>query len=208
MKSGWVGELLEFLAGLLTAKEIRAQGAEPIPGAVVTVPIAVTGYAAPRPPAGAVESRLITDCTQYLQDRLPLVQADFQAETGRQLFITRTWSSPEVQFEHFKKGRHLSADGMTWVPNDPARKTGIVTNCDGYKVKSRHNYFPAQAFDVCVDIDPGPGKVASWRNADYAALGPICARHGLVWGGDWNGNGLPDEKFVDAPHIEQPAGTA
>lgn len=189
MKPGWVGELLEFLAGLLTAKEIRAQGAEPIPGAVVTVPIAVTGYAAARPPAGVVESRNIADCTPYLQERWPLIQARVRERAGRDVFLTCTWRSSGRQGEHFLVGRR-------GVPGER-----IITNIDGVTKMSRHNFYPSQAFDVCMDADPGPGKHPVWDEAAYEVLGPICEELGLVWGGAW-------KSFKDLPHIEQPAGTA
>jgi len=37
----------------------------------------------------------------------------------------------------------------------------------------------------------------------WAALGRACARDGLTWGGDWNGDGRSrDERFLDRPHLQ------
>lgn len=183
----WPQQLLEFLVGLLTGQALRAEGAEPIRGAAVTTALTSTGYTAPRPPAGAIESRDIADCTPYLQDRWPLIQAEFQALTGRQLFLTCTWRSAERQQKLYAQGRTMPGP--------------IVTKIDGVTKRSRHGFYPSQAFDVCVDTDPGPGKHPVWDEAAYEPLGPICERHGLTWGGSW-------ASFKDLPHIEQPAGLA
>lgn len=186
--------LLKFLGDQGTKAKLGSLGAEAtVPMLTVTHPITSTGYQSPRPPTGVVESRDIKDCHVYLQERWPRVQADFKAQTGRDLFLTCTWRSQERQQELYAQGR-----------TTPGPK---VTQLDGVKKRSRHNFYPSQAFDVCVDSDPGPGKHPVWDGTAYAPLGPICASHGLVWGGDWNGNGVADEKFIDAPHIEQPAGT-
>lgn len=192
--------LFDLLVGLLTKKSLAAAGAGAGPDALgnaVTVSMDLPSfYTEPQPPVGVMESRQVADCIPYLQERWPLVQADFQAETGRQLFLTCTYRSKERQNELYQQGRR-------GIPGER-----IVTKLDGFTKRSRHNFYPSQALDVCVDSDPGPGKHPVWDIAAYAPLGPICARHGLVWGGDWNGDGLPNEKFVDAPHIEAPAGFA
>jgi hypothetical protein len=37
----------------------------------------------------------------------------------------------------------------------------------------------------------------------WHVLGTSARRHGLVWGGDWNGDwSITDEKFMDRPHIQ------
>lgn len=171
-------------------------------GGSISIPLTTTFAAAiPQPPVGVLESRDLAHCTPYLQQRYQLLCAEFQARTGRQLFPTRTWSTSQAQFEHFKKGRHQDATGE-WVPNDPVTRAGIVTNLDGIHQKGRHNVWPAEAVDSAVDIDPGPGKHVSWDPSAYALLGELCDKHGLVWGGRFHGYG-PNG---DYPHIEQPAG--
>lgn len=97
--------------------------------------------------------------------------------------------SVEEQFELFKKGRELQADG-TW------KKVGAtVTNLDGKNKKSNHNYSPSHA----VDIAPYP---IDWNNIDrFKALAEVvkkCAKNlniKIVYGGDWT-------SFKDYPHFE------
>lgn len=38
--------------------------------------------------------------------------------------------------------------------------------------------------------------------AFWSALGKHAVLHGLTWGGDWNGNGRADERFIDRPHVQ------
>jgi peptidoglycan L-alanyl-D-glutamate endopeptidase CwlK len=41
----------------------------------------------------------------------------------------------------------------------------------------------------------------------WYVLGTSARRHGLVWGGDWNGNGsTEDETFSDRPHMQWGSG--
>lgn len=70
---------------------------------------------------------------------------------------------------------------------------------------SKHNAKPSRAFDFYPVIN----GVACWDNAqafkDVAHHILMTAdRIGIAlrWGGDWNCNGVEDEKFVDMPHIE------
>ena len=147
----------------------------------VSVPIVATGYATPQPPVGVKESRNLDDCEPDLVSRYAKVKEEFRALTGMDLFETTTWRSKERQAELYAQGR-----------TSPGQ---IVTNIDGVKSRSRHNFYPSQAIDVCVDSDPGPGKVAVWDSKLYAPLGPLCVKHGLVWGGNF-------KHLPDYPHLE------
>jgi hypothetical protein len=129
-----------------------------------------------------------------LAQRFLALKKDFEAETGRELHVTSVWRSAEAQHALYQKGRALQADGR-WRVVDP---DAVVTQLDGTTRRSRHNVYPSQAVDVCVDTDPGPGKHVVWDHAAYAPLGPLATRHGLVWGGSWT-------RFKDAPHLELPA---
>ena len=70
---------------------------------------------------------------------------------------------------------------------------------------SKHNKLPSLAVDVCPWIDgayawsdiPAFRAVAAHVIATARELG-IRIR----WGGDFNGNGLQDDRFVDMPHFE------
>lgn len=70
---------------------------------------------------------------------------------------------------------------------------------------SKHNATPSKAFDFYPVIN---GK-ADWNNvqafkdvAHHILMTADRLGIRLRWGGDWNMNGIADEKFVDMPHIE------
>jgi peptidoglycan L-alanyl-D-glutamate endopeptidase CwlK len=67
---------------------------------------------------------------------------------------------------------------------------------------SKHNASPSQAFDLApVPIDWN--NLEAFRNLARIILeeaGKLGIR--LRWGGDFNMNGKPDDKFVDMPHFE------
>lgn len=192
-----LGLLESFLAGAATKDALAKAGAGPeaLKGAVTTR-LNVPTFGTPEgPPPGLRESRDLAHCHPELVQRYGALKAAYQAQTGRQLFETCTWRSKERQAELYAQGR--TAPGA------------IVTKLDGFTKRSRHNVWPSQAVDVCVDLDPGPGKHPTWDKPAYEALGALALAHGLVWGGDWNRNGSSaDERFLDYPHLELPAGVA
>lgn len=70
---------------------------------------------------------------------------------------------------------------------------------------SKHNSTPSRAFDFVPFVD---GK-ADWNNvqafkdvAHHILMTGDLMGLNIRWGGDWNCNGIEDEKFVDMPHIE------
>ena len=170
--------------GLLTALiGGEVSPGDPFKAKVAIIPLPHFGTI-PHAPVGVLETRELKHCEPELQRRYALVKAYFELETGRHLFETCTWRSEGRQQQLFRQGR-----------SEPGQ---IVTNIDGINSRSRHNFYPSQAVDVCVDSDPGPGKVAVWDNAAYAPLGPLCEKHGLVWGGNF-------KRLIDSPHLELPA---
>lgn len=195
-ESGLLWRILGFFGGLLTKRRLVEMGAskDEVKGAV-TVTATLPTFAAPepQPPAGVKESRDLAYCHPELRKRYLALKADFEQETGRQLFETCTWRSKERQNELFQIGRR-------GVPGEKIR-----TKIDGITKKSRHNVFPSEAVDVAVDKDPGPGRHPVWDGEAYVPLGPLALKHGLRWGGDWNRNGSSkDEEFIDDPHLELP----
>ena len=76
-----------------------------------------------------------------------------------------------------------------------------------------HNKFPSDAVDL-IPASTQPGDTYSWK--DVVAFGRLMGyiqaiadrsgvklRFGLDWDGDWRTVGQdPDEKFLDAPHVE------
>lgn len=122
-------------------------------------------------------STRLSDCEPALQLAYACLLADFREQTGHDLLLTCTHRSVEEQTLLYAKGR--TAPGPR------------VTNVDGIRVMSNHNYTPARAIDVAVVIH---GKV-SWNADDYAPLGELAHRYGLVWGGNW-------VTLKDYPHLE------
>ncbi len=139
------------------------------------------------------DSKDIKHAAIELQKAWPLILKEFEkASPGYTLHITCSHRTPEKQFELYKLGRQNvgSIDFPKWTVVDMSKK---VTNCDGSKVISKHNHYPAQAIDVCV-VDLKTKKV-SWKDPLYQPLGKICKNLGLTWGGNWVG-------LRDMPHIE------
>lgn len=177
------------MVGTVVKQDLAQMGATPgMDTFTASVPITST-FGPDYGPPNVKESRDIAHCEPQLRDAWPLIQQRFKAETGRDLFLTCTYRSRERQNELYQQGRTL-----------PGK---IVTKLDGINKRSRHNFFPSQALDCCVDSDPGPGKHPVWDIEAYKPLGPICLQLGLRWGGDWNRDGdSSDEKWIDAPHVE------
>lgn len=111
-----------------------------------------------------------------------------QAHPGLVVRVTCTYRSVSEQQVLWAIGR--KQDSGKWVVVDPAK---IVTQVDGIKKRSNHNYSPSRAIDFCVTWG---GKV-SWAEVDYNVVGPYFVAEGLVWGGNW-------PSFKDVPHVELP----
>lgn len=176
MAKRWWEFALEALAAALAERKnpgIKAKAAM----------ITSTGYTAPQPPSGVEESRSMSDCHELLQKRYSALKKDFELKTGRQLFETCTWRSKAKQAKLYASGR--TSPGP------------ILTQIDGVSRRSRHNVYPSEAVDVCVDIDPGPGKHPVWDAASYEPLRELAVKHKLNWGGAW-------KNFKDLPHLELP----
>ena len=96
------------------------------------------------------------------------------------------YRDPQIQFELFKKGRTLI--GGVWIVTN---KGEVVTNCDGIKIKSKHNSYPSEA----VDSVPYP---INWEDIDSMYVLAECVleiasrlkeegkiTHDIEWGGNW-----------------------
>lgn len=183
----WWQTLLEVLAGLWTKQQLGQVSGdrEAVSGAATAlVDLPTFGALQPQPP-DLPESRALEDLDPEFRRRYLALKVDFEDKTGRQLFETCTWRSAARQQELYQIGRRGVAGERT------------VTQIDGVTKRSRHMLYPAEAVDVCVDSDPGPGKHAVWDRAAYELLGALAAAHGLTWGGNW--------RIDDYPHLELPA---
>lgn len=108
----------------------------------------------------------------------------------------------DEQQQLYKIGRKLEAG--KWI-----KTGGVVTNCDGIKVKSKHNSYPS----VAIDVVPYPINWTDVNRMRYFAgfvlgiaqslysQGKITheLRSGLDWDRDTE---LRDTRFQDAPHFE------
>ena len=116
-------------------------------------------------------------------ERLHVLFIEVAKDTPIKFVVTHGYRSIEEQ-------KNLYALGRT-------KQGKIVTNCDGEKIKSKHNYYPSKAADIALIID---GKL-NWEVKNYIEFGEyvkkIAAKIGIKisWGGDW-------DKFKDYPHYE------
>lgn len=135
-------------------------------------------------------SRNISDCCQELQEKWPLLVAEFVRRfPGWGIELTCTQRTPEEQFELFKKGR-TEVNGE-WIVSDAK---AVVTYVDGKTKLSEHNKTPAMAFDVMIK-KPDGGITWDLTAEPWQKLPEIVASLGLESGGTWT-------KFKDFPHVQ------
>lgn len=185
----WLVDIAEgLLAGAKTKEDLAAAGAGPDAlAAAQTTRIDLPTFGGHHgPPPGLDESRDIAHCHPELRRRFLALQSDFMAENSRDLFPTCTYRSQKRQQALYAQGRTAPGQIVTWR--------------DGVTKRSRHQVWPAEAIDVAVDIDPGPGKHVVWNPEAYEPLRALASRHALIWGGSWT--------TPDRPHLELPAGAA
>ena len=154
---------------------------------------------------GNKSSRILTeldrDLVMILDWGLQYSPVDFGLNEGHR--------PPAKQLEYFKKGRKVLDDGRTWI------KVGnTITNCDGYKIRSKHNYSPSDAVDIYIHVLGKPSLSYDLSHLSFVAGILIAASeflfeqgkitHKLRWGGNWDKDGeiLFDQEFDDTPHLE------
>jgi len=147
---------------------------------------------------------LNSDLRIILQWGLKYSPVDFGLNEG--------YRSPDTQFGLFKKGRILNTKGE-WIPLYPDKK-GVVTNCDGFTIKSKHNYNPSLAVDIYIYVQGKPNLTYDIPHLSLVAGVLITTasvlyeqgkiKHKLRWGGNWDQDGeiLYDQYFDDLPHLE------
>jgi peptidoglycan L-alanyl-D-glutamate endopeptidase CwlK len=129
-----------------------------------------------------------------LRVRMARVYTETKRVTLLDMFPTEGLRSFERQKKLYEVGRELR-DGK-WVKTGP-----VLTNArPGF---SRH------AYGLAVDSafkgpDPYLERLQDRKQAEYYwdVFGRAVKAYGLVWGGDWNGNGTRDVNDFDRPHAE------
>jgi peptidoglycan L-alanyl-D-glutamate endopeptidase CwlK len=124
-------------------------------------------------------SRNIKDCVPQLQDAWTNASAQFISKhpTLPKPFLTCTHRTEEEQAVLYAQGR--------------TTRGKIVTQL---KSGSKHNFFPAQAFDIAfVRKD----RALDWSPQYFKLFADILKEVAptVKWGGDW-------KKFKDFPHFE------
>lgn len=101
-------------------------------------------------------------------------------------------------------GQRTVAEQQALYAQGRSKPGRIVTNLDGVKKKSRHNYSPSMAVDAVVKeyvrsgrwVDTAEAHAQQKQMAAYAKQ--VAAELGIkdfAWGGDW-------VSFKDRPHFE------
>lgn len=128
-----------------------------------------------------------------VQSDIALLAPRFRDAVGRVIADMRAWEYTPVVFETLRtteRQKFLYGFGRGY---DDGR--GIITH-SATADDTWHGY------GLAVDIIC---KRRQWSPAPdfWHVLGCSARRHGLVWGGDWNGDwSISDETFVDRPHIQ------
>lgn len=129
----------------------------------------------PKPPKEVPVERRLEVLAPAFRVAVEALLRDLEAETGFKYRLFETLRTPERQAFLFGAGREWD-DGR-----------GIVTN-------ARTSLDSWHGFSLAVDIvekDATPWDVPP---GFWEALGRLCKKHGLTWGGDW--------KKPDRPHVQ------
>lgn len=112
------------------------------------------------------------------------------------LRLTCTHRPPELQLMLFAVGRTQNRVTKRWTVTDENK---VLTNCDGEVKMSKHNFYPARAFDVAVidRLRNVPVWVIKERPVPepWKRLVELGAQIGLLNGGSW-------KSPPDWPHFE------
>lgn len=137
-----------------------------------------------------VNSRRLQDLLPVVRDRMihfiAVAELRLSDELGKQvkLIPTSTYRDDEAQDAEYAKGR--TAPG----PKTTNARAG----------ESWHNF--QCAMDVAIQVD---GQI-TWDKELYRKLGAIAPECGLVWGGDWNGDGIEQKNDFDLDHFQYTGG--
>jgi len=128
-------------------------------------------------------SRDIRDLTPFLQRVFFNFRSWYKRMFPvRDIVLTCTYRDPAEQNRLYKQGRTTPGP--------------IVTNIDGIKKKSMHNYKPARAFDFAVVIHGKTTWDAKCYDSAWLFFRQAKLTKKVAWGRNW-------KNFKDYPHIEE-----
>lgn len=113
---------------------------------------------------------------------IAVAEMQLEKELGARVKVKVTSSYRDAEYQDTLYAQGRTAPGK------------IVTNARGGD--SIHQY--RCAFDIALDIN---GKI-TWDRQYYKKLGQIGKKVGLVWGGDWDGDGIEDKNDWDLCHFQ------
>jgi len=152
-------------------------------------------------------SRSVTDLTAEARDKWDAMHARLQS-VGVSLTLLYTLRATDEQVALYAQGRkpldevnRLRKIAGLWLIG-AAENKNIVTNCDGIKIKSRHQ--TGEAFDCWFARADGSADWSIHDPVRILSLGAIGESLGLVWGGrfeplDKNGIGWDPDHFELPP---------
>lgn len=155
-------------------------------------------------------SRRIEDLTPEAQEALKAALAELETK-GIAVFVSSTLRTSGEQAAFFAQNRepldivNALRIAVSLRKISAAENKYKVTNCDGVKNKSVHQY--GRAVDV-VPMEKGYGVWPVTSDPRWREIAEIMQKHNFRWGGDWNGDGRTradgdeSEKLVDYPHYE------
>jgi len=128
-------------------------------------------------------SRDIRDLSPFLQRVFFNMNSWYQRHFKyRKLILTCTYRSVKEQQYLYGSGRY--------------RKGPILTNCDGVRNKSMHNFLPSRAFDFAVVIRGKARWDAKYFDSCWAFFRDAHLTKKIVWGRNFT-------TLKDRPHIQE-----
>jgi hypothetical protein len=144
-------------------------------------------------------SRLLTDCVDELQQKVPLIIAEYNSlYSGRSLRPISTLRSTEEQQAIYAIGRTVAPIGDRY----------IRTKNDGVLNPSKHNPWPDYPLSKAVDFGVFVMGHYYTDNTFYYPLLDLARKYDLISGGDFIMSGssvsvlLAEKKWRDWSHIE------
>jgi peptidoglycan L-alanyl-D-glutamate endopeptidase CwlK len=152
-------------------------------------------------------SRRIDKLTPDTQEKLSAAIADMKSN-GIKFFIDSTLRTTEEQQALYAQGRQpleivnekRKIAGLTPIVERENKYT--VTNCDGIKIKSRHQ--SGKAVDIVpIDTRGNPYWPSIFSSA-WMLISTCMKKQGFAWGGNWTKE--KDDIEPDLPHYQNDNG--